>query len=75
MSDYGRIGSADPATTSGRELDANARLIAAAPELHRDLETALALVRIKYGNLDKDVNEFLARADATLAKVRGRVSA
>jgi hypothetical protein len=45
---------------------------AAAPELYRDLATALTLIRISYGNQDEGVNDFIARADASLAKARGQ---
>ena len=39
----------------GDERRANAALIAAAPEMYEALKIMTALVRLKYGNLEKDV--------------------
>lgn len=50
------------------QAEANARLIAAAPELLEALRECLALVRIKYGNLDADVNAVVGRADLAVSK-------
>jgi len=49
--------------------EANARLIAMAPEMLEALKTMTMLVTLKYGNLDKDVWEKIAEAQALIAKV------
>jgi hypothetical protein len=54
--------------------EANARLIAAAPELFEALGNTLALARLKFGNLDPDANTIFAKADAVLAKAHGDVA-
>jgi hypothetical protein len=42
--------------------------IAAAPDLLDSLRTMMALVRLKYGNLDAEVNSALSDAEAAIAK-------
>lgn len=54
--------------TSG---DADACLIAAAPCLLASLESTLALARLKWGNLDHDVNAVFERAETAILKARG----
>jgi len=56
---------------SADECRANARLIAAAPELLQAAQTMLALVMLKYGNLDADVNTATDAARAAIAKALG----
>jgi hypothetical protein len=51
-----------------RENMANAKLIAAAPDLLEALNMMTSLVRIKYGNLDKDVYKEIQKAEAALTK-------
>ena len=58
------VGGLDP----GQE-DANARLIAAAPELKKELTTALALVRLKYGNMEADVWKWQQGVEALLGRI------
>jgi hypothetical protein len=53
------------------EALATARLIITAPALFTACENLLALVALKYGNLNPDVNEILNDARAAIAKVRG----
>jgi hypothetical protein len=50
---------------------ADARLYAAAPDLVPSLQCMLALVLLKYGNLDPDVNVAVAAAQAALGKALG----
>lgn len=50
------------------EAKANAALIAAAPELLATCQTLLALVALKYGNLDQDANKLQADARAVITK-------
>lgn len=45
-----------------------AQQFVAAPELLEALRECLALVRIKYGNLDADVNAVVGRADLAVSK-------
>lgn len=49
-----------------RSLDANARLIAAAPELLSALEDLLAIYRVQWGD-----NETTTKAHNAIAKARG----
>jgi hypothetical protein len=51
---------------------ANARLIAAAPELLAALKIMTPLVRLKYGNLDSEVYLQTEKALAAIAKAEGR---
>ena len=60
--------------TKPDELLANARLIAAAPELAEVTPMLLALVRLKFGNLDPDVNSICEKAEALLSSIRGDAS-
>lgn len=53
--------------------DEDTFLIVEAPDLARNLATAVELVRLRYGNLDPYISEFLMRADATLARAHGEV--
>jgi hypothetical protein len=48
--------------------EANARLIASAPDLLEALKSTTMLVRLKYGNLDADVNAIMDAALAAIAK-------
>jgi hypothetical protein len=50
---------------------ANARLIAKAPDLLRIASDLLALVHLKYGNLDEGVNEIIRDASAVISTARG----
>lgn len=56
---------------SFEETDANARLIAAAPELLEALRDTLAIASIKWGNLDPDANTIMDKARAAIAKATG----
>lgn len=47
---------------------ANAKLIASAPDLLAALNDTLALARIKWGNLDADANSVFESARAAIAK-------
>lgn len=53
------------------ETEANARLIAAAPELLAALVAMVGLVRLKYGNLDADIWGEVVKAEEAIAKARG----
>lgn len=53
-------------------IKANAQLMAASPELLSSLRECLGLVRLKYGNLDADVNEVMERAAAVIMKADPR---
>lgn len=53
------------------ERKANARLIAAAPELLDKLRTMTSLVRLDYGNLDADVWQEIQETEALIAKATG----
>lgn len=55
-------------TDSTTEAAANARLIAAAPELLDALRNTLAIAEIKWGNLDPDANTVFANARAAIAR-------
>jgi hypothetical protein len=70
-----RIGIEDRGGVSkvGDELAANARLIAAAPELCKALEAAVhALRSYQFGNASTELAELVANTcDAALAKARG----
>jgi len=48
--------------------EANAKLIAAAPELLGALRVMTSLCRIKYGNLDKEVYEEILKSEAAIKK-------
>jgi len=56
------------AHVGGPDREANARLIAAAPDLLEALKIMTGLVLIKYGNLHEDVNAEIAKADAAIVK-------
>jgi hypothetical protein len=56
------------------EGEANARLIAAAPELLRVARNMLAFAEIKWGNLDEDANEAFSDARAAIARATGAAS-
>jgi hypothetical protein len=47
-------------------------LIESAPDLLAALEECLVLVRLKYGNLDPDVNIIQEKAHAAIDKARGK---
>jgi hypothetical protein len=75
----GMVGAALPWPTeidSGdfSRVEANARLIAAAPELLEALGGTIALARLKWGNLDPEVDAFLTSAETVLAKALGQDS-
>lgn len=53
------------------ELVANARLIAAAPELLDSLQEMKALAEIKFGNLDPDANVLFEKAKVVIRKAKG----
>lgn len=55
----------------GGEPEANAHLIAAAPDMLEALEVMTSLCRIKYGNLDKDVYNEILKAESALNKAKG----
>jgi hypothetical protein len=50
---------------------AHSQLFASAPALLATLQVTLALVRLKYGNLDADVNQIIADADQAIASATG----
>lgn len=54
------------------EQDANIRLISAAPDMYEALTVMTSLVRLKYGNLDKEVEVEINKALAALAKADGK---
>ena len=54
-----------------REVEANARLIAAAPDLLDSLRSILGLAEIKYGNLHADVTVEFDKARAAIARATG----
>lgn len=56
-------------SATGEEYKANAKLIAAAPELLTQLEIMTALCRIKYGNLDKDVYAQIEKSETLIKKL------
>lgn len=53
------------------EPSANARLIAAAPELLAALRECRAIVCLQNGNLHDDINEIIERATAAIRKAEG----
>ena len=53
------------------QIDANARLIAAAPELYEALEAMVAAWHTRYCDDGPDLDEIEQRARAALAKARG----
>jgi hypothetical protein len=53
--------------------EANARLIALAPEMYETLKTMTMLVTLKYGNLDKDVWGKIVEAQGIIVKIEGEV--
>jgi len=53
-------------------LAANARLIAAAPDLLEALGNCLVLVRLKFGNTDDGANAAQEQAYAAIAKATGQ---
>ncbi len=64
------VASTDVGTTNWGGRNANARLIAAAPDLLHALR--LCVQRIAHPNLSPDANVVLERAVAALAKAEGR---
>lgn len=50
------------------ESEANARLIAAAPDMLQSLAVMTSLCRLKYGNLDKEVYEEILKAESVIIK-------
>lgn len=54
------------------QMNADARFIACAPDLFEQLAIMTSLVRIKYGNLDKDVYAQIEKAEALLTKASGQ---
>jgi hypothetical protein len=50
---------------------ATAHLIASAPELYDALLNTLAVAKLKWGNLDEDVNVIFKQAESAVAKARG----
>jgi len=53
------------------EINANARLIAAAPELLEALVNCVSLVSLKFGNTDDGANAAQAQARAAISKATG----
>ena len=49
----------------------DAPLIAAAPEMYEMLSLMTYLVKLKYGNSDKEIHEKVLEAENLLAKARG----
>lgn len=60
-----------PWSHNAERSNANAHLIAAAPDLLSAARTMLALVMLKYGNLDADVNVATDAARTAIAKALG----
>jgi len=60
-----------PSGTDYAECEANARLIAAAPELLEAAQIGLAFALVKFGNLDPDANAAFDRIRAAIAKATG----
>ncbi len=56
-----------PDVDMGNEEDAY--LAAAAPKLYKELKTALALVRLKYGNTETDIWEWQQEASELLDSI------
>lgn len=62
----------DGALDNSREaVEANARLIAAAPELLAALRECYAIVALQNGNLHDDINQIMNRARAAIASYEG----
>jgi hypothetical protein len=55
-------------------MRANARLIAAAPEMLEALRVMTALTRLRFGNSDADVYGQIQKAEAAISKAEGRTS-
>lgn len=53
---------------SHKELEANAQLIASAPDLLESCKIMTSLCRIKYGNLDKKIYKEILKAEQAIAK-------
>lgn len=51
------------------ELEANAKLIRAAPEMLKMLKGVTALARLKYGNLDKEAYKYLSNVEALITEI------
>ncbi len=73
ISQSGYVGAACMQTQQAdiERRNANARLIAAAPELLEALESVLCLARLKWGNLDKDANVVFESAESLIKKAKG----
>lgn len=59
------------AQIDGKNQEANARLIASAPELLEALRECLAVVAIQNGNLHEDTNKIQEMARAAIEKATG----
>lgn len=64
-------GYVDSVRTPKREVDAVGDAIVALPELIDRLQQVTALARVKYGNLDPDVDQYLKETEALIALVTG----
>lgn len=64
-------GYVDSVRTPKADCDAVGNAIVALPELIDRLQQVTALARIKYGNLDPDVDQYLKETEALIARVTG----
>lgn len=62
-------GYVDSMRTPKSDCDAVGSAIVALPELIDRLQQVTALARIKYGNLDPDVDQYLKETEALIARV------
>ena len=64
-------GYVDSVRTPKSDCDAVGSAIVALPELIDRLQQVTALARVKYGNLDPDVDQYLKETEALIALVTG----